>query len=384
MQAWVFLREGEERIKASDWARAAAIAGSALARELDPAARDEIVAWAADIPLRWSQHEMRRGDFSAALDVLAARLAGSPPDRRIGNQIAYVVQEQLRAKAATEGPEAAEGLIPAIVDRFARIDAVRQVIIGHLQRAIGRLSDEGRYEAALAAADRFAGLAPGPSLESTTKARIYDHWALALAKERKYGPALDVYDKALPVVGDQGHARNNVRFILQEWLKDIGPGDPDGARVILQRELARFAAVPGIADVGKAHVARRVQELVQQGLYEPALATLQSHSAWIADARDTAQIAASVFDRWSQALVAKRDWLAAADVYQRALQQYPKNAHLENNALATWQQWARTFVERKDWSSAIGVYEQALQRFPGNSLLDNNIKYCREQMRKSG
>ena len=384
MQAWVFLREGEDRIKAGDWAKAAAIAGPALARELDPAARDEIAAWAADVPLRWSQHELRRGDFGAALDVLAARLAAPPPDRRIGDQIAYVVQEQLRDKAAKEGAEAAEGMIPVIVGRFAQVDAVRQVSIGHLQRAVGRLSEEGRYEAALATAGRMASLSSEPGLETTTKARIYDQWALALAKERKYGPALDVYDKALPVVGDQGHARNNVRFILQEWLKDAGTRDPDGAREILQRELTRFAAVPGVADVGKAHVARRVQELAQQGQYEPALATLQSHAAWIPDATDTAQIAASVFDRWSQSLVAKRDWPAAADVYQRALQQYPKNAHLENNALATWHQWARTFVERKDWSGAIGVYEQALQRFPGNSLLDNNIKYCREQMRKSG
>jgi len=384
MQAWVFLREGEDRIKAGDWAKAAAIAGPALARELDPAARDEIAAWAADVPLRWSQHELRRGDFGAALDVLAARLAAPPPDRRIGDQIAYVVQEQLRDKAAKEGAEAAEGMIPVIVGRFAQVDAVRQVSIGHLQRAVGRLSEEGRYEAALATAGRMASLSSEPGLETTTKARIYDQWALALAKERKYGPALDVYDKALPVVGDQGHARNNVRFILQEWLKDAGTRDPDGAREILQRELTRFAAVPGVADVGKAHVARRVQELAQQGQYEPALATLQSHAAWIPDATDTAQIAALVFDRWSQSLVAKRDWPAAADVYQRALQQYPKNAHLENNALATWHQWARTFVERKDWSGAIGVYEQALQRFPGNSLLDNNIKYCREQMRKSG
>ena len=384
MQSWVFLREGEEYIKAGNWAKAMGIVEPALARNLDPAAREEIVTWAGNVHGRWAQSEMRRGNFGSALDLLTKRMAEQPQDKRLRENVAYVVQEQLRDKAAKEGPEAAEKLIPELLARFSQLDEVKQVGVGHLQRAVRRLSDEGRHDQALAAATRMASLASDPKLEAEAKAIIYDRWALSLSKEKKWEQALDVYDKALPTLADKSRAENNVRYILQDWLKESAAQGPEAAKEILQRQIARFAGVKGITDVARGHVSRTVQDLVRQGQYEPALAALNLHATLLPDPKIAAEVAASVFDTWSDSLRQKGDWQGAVDIYDRGLKLYPKDRHLENNAVATWNRWSKTFMDRKDWKGAIGIYEKALERFPNNGTLTHNIKYCREQIQKGG
>jgi tetratricopeptide (TPR) repeat protein len=91
-----------------------------------------------------------------------------------------------------------------------------------------------------------------------------------------------------------------------------------------------------------------------------------------------------VFDTWSASLRRKGDWQGAVDVYDRGLKLYPKDRHLENNAVATWNQWSKTYMDRKDWAGAIGIYEKALKRFPDHGTLTHNIRYCREQLQKGG
>ena len=114
------------------------------------------------------------------------------------------------------------------------------------------------------------------------------------------------------------------------------------------------------------------------------LAALNAHADLLPESKSAAEIAASVFDRWSDSLRQKGDWQGAVDIYDRGLQLYPKDRHLENNAVATWDRWSRTYMDRKDWKGAIGIYEKALERFPNNGTLTHNLKYCREQMQKGG
>ena len=126
------------------------------------------------------------------------------------------------------------------------------------------------------------------------------------------------------------------------------------------------------------------QALTRDGQYEPALAVVDTFAPLLKDAAAAARIAAPVYDRWSQHLAAKREWQAAADVYEQALRRFPRDPHLENNAAVTWDQWARTFIDRKDWPAAIEVYDRALARLPGNALLDRNRRYCEERQRQRG
>ena len=47
-------------------------------------------------------------------------------------------------------------------------------------------------------------------------------------------------------------------------------------------------------------------------------------------------LACSVYDGWANSLKEKKDWQAAANLYAKGLEQYPKDDHLSNNAVATW------------------------------------------------
>ncbi len=78
----------------------------------------------------------------------------------------------------------------------------------------------------------------------------------------------------------------------------------------------------------------------------------------------------------------KKEWQSAVDIYEKGLKKNPKNAHLENNAIATWYEWAETYSKDKDWSGAIGVYEKALVKFPDNGTFKNNIEFCKQQKEK--
>ena len=66
---------------------------------------------------------------------------------------------------------------------------------------------------------------------------------------------------------------------------------------------------------------------------------LEKGEAYASESKSAAEIAASVFDRWSDSLRQKGDWQGAVD-----------------------------------------IYEKALERFPNNGTLTHNLKYCREQM----
>jgi tetratricopeptide (TPR) repeat protein len=379
MQAWVFIREGEEHIKTGNWQKALAVAGPALAK-LDQAPREEVASWAASIHARWVQSEMRQGNFTAALDLLAQRLAEQPDDKKMTNQLAYVVQERLRDAAAKDGPEAAEKAIPELVARFSQFGDVKRVATAHLQRSVQKLSDDGRYEEALVAAGRIASAVSDQKLAGETAANVYDRWALKLAKDKKFEEALDVYEKALPTLPDKSRAENNIRFIVQEWVKDAGPRlTPDATKDILQRQVTRFANVKNLDDIARGYVSRAVQDLVRQKQYDSALASLDSYAGLLGEPKEAARIAAQVYDGKAEEMRQKGDWQGAVDVYDGGLKKYPKDSHLTTNAVATWYQWSKVFMDKKDWAGAIGIYEKALVRFPDNGTLQQNLKYCQQQ-----
>ncbi|HKB40183.1 MAG TPA: hypothetical protein VKD72_27375, partial [Gemmataceae bacterium] len=382
MRAWVFIREGEEHIKAGNWQRALQVVEPGLAR-LDAVPREELAKWAESLHGRWADSEMRKGNFAGALDILASRLSEQPQDRGLANHLAYVVQERLKDVAAKEGTDAADRLIPGLLARFARYGDVKQVAAAHVQRRVQKLLDEGRYDLALTAAERMADLVGDAKLAGETVTAAYDRWAMKLADAKQWDQALDVYEKALPKLADKGRAENNIRFIVQEWAKDAHSRQGmNAAREMLLRQVARFSQIEGMDRIASNYVGLSVQDLVRQRQYDNALAALDALSGLLRGPDDAAQIAAVVYDGWSEELRLKGDWQGAVDAYDRGLKQFPGNGHLTNNAEATWYQWSKVFMDKKDWKGAIGIYEKALERMPQSGLFQQNLRYCREQLEK--
>lgn len=383
MQAWVVIREGEEQIKAGNWQKAASAAAAELVARLDQGAQQEVAEWAASVPHRWAQSETRQGRYARALDILEARRAAAPHERRVLDHLAYVVQEHLAAVAKQEGAEAAEKLLSGLLRRFAGVGEIRRVAEAHLQRSATRLLEEGRYEQALGSARRIGELIGDAKRGDEALGAVYDRWALKLAKDKQFDAALGVYEKALAELADKRNAENNVRYIIQEWLKDAAAAQGTAATIdILKRQLPRFAGVRDLGQLAVAHAARTVRDLSARKQFSVALATLDELAPSLKQDQ-VAEVAASIYDRWAEEVRSKGDWQGAVDVYQRALQRFPTSRHLETNAVATFYQWSKTHMDRKDWRSAIAVYEKALERFPGHSVLTQNLRYCREQLERA-
>jgi tetratricopeptide (TPR) repeat protein len=384
MRAWVFIREGEERIKAGDWQGALQAVEPGLTK-LDTVPRAELARWAEGLHSRWAESEMRKRNFAGALDIVSRRLAEQPQDGRLTHHLAYLVQEQLKHTAAKDGVDAADRTIPGLLARFSQYPDVRKVAAAHLQRRVQMLSDEGKHDLALVAAERVAELVGDTKLAATTVRAVYDRWAMKLARARQWDEALGVYEKALPKLADKGNAENNIRYFVQEWAKEAHAQlGLEGTRDLLRRQLERFAHVKGMHEIARGHVQRSVRELADKREYERALAALDTLSGLLPGPNGAAQIAPVVYDTWAGELSRKGDWQGAVDVYAKALAKYPRNGHLVKNAEATWYRWSKIFMDRKDWRGAVAIYEKALERMPDSRLFKQNLRYCREQLAKGG
>jgi tetratricopeptide (TPR) repeat protein len=384
MRAWVFIRQGEEHIKAGNWQAALQVAEPGLAK-LDAVPRGELAKWAESLHSRWAESEMHKGNFAGALDIVSRRLTEQPQDRRLANHLAYLVQEQLKHTAAKDGADAADRMIPDLLARLSQYPDVRKVAAAHLQRRVQTLADEGKYDQALAAAERVADLVGDAKLAAETVGAVYDRWAMKLARGKQWDEALGVYEKALPKLADKGNAENNIGYFVQEWAKESHTQlGLVGTRDLLRRQLERFAHVKGMHEIAGGYVQRSVRELAGKREYDGALAALDTLAGLLRGPDDAARIASLVYDTWSSELSGKGDWQGAVDVYGRALQRFPKSGHLVNNAEATWYRWSRIFMDKKDWRGAIGIYERALERMPESSLFKQNLRYCQEQLAKGG
>ena len=69
LQAWIYIRRGEDLIKTGNWQLAATAVEPGLAK-LDPVPQAELRRWTAELPLRRAQSEMQKKDFKSAVEVL--------------------------------------------------------------------------------------------------------------------------------------------------------------------------------------------------------------------------------------------------------------------------------------------------------------------------
>jgi tetratricopeptide (TPR) repeat protein len=379
MRAWVFIREGEEHIKADNWQRALQLVEPGLAK-LEALPREELAKWADSLHGRWADSEMRKGNLPA-LDIVAKRLSGN---RRTGGW-----------PTTWPGPGAAEAHPPEGRDRRCRSDdpgPARPVLpVPGRKAGRGGASPAPRAEVVRRRQAR-AGIGGGgahgrPDRRCKGGRRDHGHrlrpLAMKLARAKQWDEALGVYEKALPKLADKGRAENNVRFIVQEWAKEAHSRQGmNAAKEMLQRQLKRFPHVKDMQQVATGYVERTVRDLARQRQYDEALAAVDSLSGLLRSPDDRGGIATAIYDTWSNELNHKGDWQGAVDVYDRGLKKFPRNSHLANNAEATWYQWSKLFMDKKDWRGAIGIYEKALERMPDSGLFKQNLKYCQEQLEK--
>src|SRR5208283_5030702 len=104
-----------------------------------------------------------------------------------------------------------------------------------------------------------------------------------------------------------------------------------------------------VDEIAKNHVQGVVLNLRDAGKFDDALAAIDSNKVLLKDPTDAENLSCAVYDSWAGGLRGKGDWQGAVDIYAKGLERLPKDGHLTNNAVATWNSWASTFMDAKDW-----------------------------------
>ncbi len=424
MQAWVFIRKGEELAKNGEWDKAKAVVEPGL-KKLEGGPRDELVRWSENLPHRRAVSELERHNYEAALGVLAEAFSSKPTDSRLREHAAYVVQEWAGDVYRRDGAERAEAVIADCLRRFPQCSDVTEVARNHEGRVVKDLTSKAKYPEALAVADRAGQLLGDQSASLELARSVYDNWARdqtekkdwraavdiygralkrwpkddhlennlvatwhawakSFAEQKDWSAASDVYAKALKELRDGSSVEQNICYFTQEWAREVyADKGADASVQVLKDQRTRFPAVKDLPDVAAGHLQRVARDLSAKGKFEEAVAVVDTAAQLLKDEDSSTDIAGAVYDTWARTFLAKDDFEQAVGVYRQGIKKFPKNRHLQQNAAATWDKWAKNHMEKKDWSGAIKVYEKSREMLPDDSVLKNNLEYCQEQLRKA-
>jgi len=382
LQAWIYIRRGEELIKTGNWQQATSAIEPGLVK-LDPVPQAELRRWMAEMPLRWALAELEKKDFKSAVEVLDRGRAHNPKDERLTQDIVYAVQEWAQDVQAKAGGAKAKALLVTQIKRFPDLAGLKDVAANFAIQTVNRLRDAHKYDAALASADENQDLLKDKEAATTLYLSVFDTWAGELTGKRQWPAAVSVYEKGLQRMPANEHLTNNFVYVMQEWVRDTSKSaGEEQARMVLLGLRRQFPKLTQVDELAKAHLQRVVIDLRDAGKFNDALAAIDKNKDLLKDQAESKDLACAVYDSWANGLRSKGNWQGAVDVYAKGMQRLPKDGHLTNNSIATWNAWAESLMNAKDWDGAINVYEKALLRFPGNSLLENNLKYCKQQMPK--
>jgi tetratricopeptide (TPR) repeat protein len=420
MRAWVFIQPGEELANAGHWEEAIALAEPGL-KQLTGEPRKELDEWGQGLYHRWANDAIGKKDFEKAVAVLQKGLDARPGDPKLTHNLAYSIQEWSSDVYQKQGIEKSELVAASMMKRYLNSEEISSVAKFHLQHSLRDLADKGRYEQALAAADRSREWLRDSQFDSELVHMIYDEWANSRQKQQDWKGAtgvyaqalkrfpndahlknnqaatwdrwadsyrqtnnwegmLDVYEKAWGVVSEKQRIEQNIAYCVQEGAQAAAERKgPAEFQVFLKKQLARFKDIRQVSEIAENQVRRLVDNLASREKYDEALAAVDAGADLLGDPKRKADLADVLYDRWAERLSGKKDWQGAVDVYDKGLKRFPGDSHLEQNAKATWHQWANGLSEAKDWPSAIRVYQRALERFPTNSVFKQNLEYCRQQ-----
>jgi tetratricopeptide (TPR) repeat protein len=360
MQAWVYIKPGEDLVKARSWQAALAATELGLAK-LDPAPRQELVKWRDGLFLRWANAEIDAGRYEAAATALANGLAARPDDKRLLRTVGYLGQEW-----AKKADGLSKGLaVFATLDRqFPGVTALNEARLTYIWRQVKALVEAGRADDALAAVEEATAPLKSGNEKRELTVFVIDTRAKALMKAGAWEDAADLYVRGLKLFPDDAHLGNNVAWMAQEWQKAAYAkgGAPEVARVAATLA-AKFPGLAALRESGTNQIRRAVNEQVKAGEFSKALETLKSAGAQL-PAADVKALHELIYDNWAKQRIKARDWPGAADIYAAGLAAAGPSDLLRTNVVYLAQEWARASFAGGGVDAVIEVARQVRAKFP--------------------
>jgi tetratricopeptide (TPR) repeat protein len=195
LQAHLFIRPGEELVKASEWDKALALAQNGLSK-IDEEARKDLRRWRNGLFLHWADAE-QKGNVEKAVAILEKGMAADPDERNFANNLACLVHDRARELDAAGKPDEAKAFVAAMQKRFEKCQDVQQAGAWFVRDVVDGLTKQSKFDEALKAQDRYAGLIKDQQDADDVVLRIYNAEARPHADKEKWTEAIAVFEKGL-------------------------------------------------------------------------------------------------------------------------------------------------------------------------------------------
>jgi tetratricopeptide (TPR) repeat protein len=398
-QAWVYIQPASRLAQQRQWPQALALAAAGSQR-VSLAARLELEDWRQGTYADWMRAALDARDFAAAAQAMEDQLREGPEKTEPAQNLAYVVQTWAIDLYQKQGRPAAEALLGRYRRQFPG-EAMTQAAAGYVGAVLESLRARSGYaQAALAMVSEcepLLGAAPGVSdllqglfdqaaqeqlrrqafaeaLDIYRRAQVRfpqdahwlkgedevrNVWIRALADKQQWEPALALADQAAGHTSDEGFFAQALATLAQAYAENErrirGPAQGMALLTGLEERFPRNSYLPAVA-------ARYAAKYALPGAPAPVEAGPQGKSA-------------DAFDARGQAALARREWAAAAAIYDEALKLYPQHARLLNNAAAAWDRGAEEALDQKKWDNGLAACEQALARSLRPDHFEKKIVY---------
>ena len=363
MQAWVYIKPGEDLVKVQRWEAAYAATEAGLGK-LDPAPLRELTEWRNSLFLRWSNAEIKNGRFEVAASVLERGIAATDGDTQLPQQISYLAQEWAK-KAAAQGHPQGLAALTEMERRFPGNDTLDDVVKSFVWRHVTALADAGRIDDGLAAIDEAGRLLKDEAAKSELGAYLFDKGGKTRMAAKSWEEAADVYARGLTRFPDSSLLRTNIAYLAQEWQKAAYA--KGGASAVAEVTSKLAAAFPGIAELAQSggdQIARTVSDHVRAAKFDEALAVLNGAATHLS-AEQRNSLGELVYDNWAKRKIAAGDWQGAATLYATGLAAIGSSSLLENNTAYMFQEWTRSAFAKGGVNAVIPVAHEATAKFPG-------------------
>jgi tetratricopeptide (TPR) repeat protein len=331
-----------------------------LDREFDSSVKNALTTLG-----RWSLECAEAERFAEGIEVLSAGLELAPEDAEfLHNRKAFFALWASAAAKAGNDDEALRVLRKAAAEVASDAEFfLAQEPWIFIERGEAKIEAK-EWEQALAAVEPGFAKVSEKAVKQLQEWRrdLYLRWANALLDERKFDEGIKVLLKGRAAAPQDGLITNNLLYLLQEGLAQA-----DGAKAaaLLQTHTALLTEIPEGRDVALNYVGRLLDKAQQENRYPDAIAIVERHAKIIGDEAKTKELVLGNHDAWAQHLGEQGDWSAALEVYAQGLKRFPKDPHLLNNLVATFQQGVAVTNEKKGAAEAKALLARTHKRFPG-------------------
>jgi tetratricopeptide (TPR) repeat protein len=170
---------------------------------------------------------------------------------------------------------------------------------------------------------------------------VYLRWSDAEEKAGHFEKAVAVLEQAMTADPAERDFPNNLGCLVRDGAKKLhDAGKRAEAKQTLLQMQKRFARCKHVQEAGTEFVDLVLNEPLKRSQYGEALELLDHYAEVVENDKERERLAGRAYDAEARPLINKKEWAAAAVVYEKGLKRYPGNAHLKHN-LAVCQERAK-------------------------------------------